>query len=54
MNKFENLLSVVIVSNEGGSVATIRFKDNKKDKILSSTKHNNIYRMIEDYVQKFA
>lgn len=42
--------SVVIVTNEHGVTATLRFKTKSKDRILSSTKKEGIYRAIEEYV----
>lgn len=50
--KIEALESVVIVRNEHGATATLRFKNPKLDRILSSssTKPTGIYRAIEDYI----
>ena len=42
--------SVVIVTNEFGATATLRFKTKTKDRILSSGRKEGIYRAIEDYV----
>lgn len=42
--------SVVIVTNEHGATATLRFANPKKDRILSSTKKIGIYKAVEDYV----
>lgn len=47
-NKIE---SAVIVDNEFGSTATLRFNDPSLDRILSGTKPN-IYVAIEKYVKK--
>ncbi len=46
-NKIE---SVVIVKGEHGSVATIRFKDGKDDKIISATSKPTLYVLIEQHV----
>lgn len=42
--------SIVIVKNDNGVTATIRYKNERKDRILSSPKHEGIYRAIEEYV----
>ena len=42
--------SVVIVTNEHGVTATLRFANPMKDRILSSTKKIGIYKAIDDYV----
>ena len=52
MNKLD---SVVIVTNDFGAVATIRFEDFKDDKILSVTgvsekSKNTLYTLIEKHV----
>lgn len=49
MTKLE---SVVIVKNDYGAVATIRFSNPRKDKIISTPTHKKIYDMIEDEVKK--
>lgn len=52
MNKLD---SIVIVKNDKGSVATIRFEDGKDDKILSSSNNSvkskeSLYVQIETHV----
>ena len=49
-SKYEIPESVVIVKNEHGTTATLRFKPSSKDRVMSSTKHEYIYRLIEEYV----
>ena len=49
-SKYEVPESVVIVSNENGATATLRFKTKSKDCILSSPKKESIYRAIEKKV----
>lgn len=49
MTKLE---SVVIVKNDYGVVATIRFDTPRKDKIISTPNHKKVYEMIEDEVRK--
>lgn len=51
MNKLE---SVVIVTNPDGAVATIRYADGKDDKIISSTKKNVLYNLIEKHLKRVA
>ena len=50
--KYEVPVSVVIVRNEDGATATIRYKNTKLDKIVSSSSpsRNGIYKTIEDAV----
>lgn len=50
--KYEVPESVVIVRNEHGATATIRYKNPLKDKIVSSSspKPSGIYKTIEDSV----
>lgn len=45
------LLSAVIVRNEYGAVATIRFSNPRTDRIISTPNHKKIYDMIEDIVK---
>ena len=42
--------SVVIVSNPKGAVATMRFKDGKDDKIISSPSKDVLYTLVEQHV----
>lgn len=49
MNK---LLSAVIVHNQYGAVATIRFSNPRTDKIISTPSPKKIYDMIEDVVKE--
>ena len=49
MNKLE---SVVIVTNPDGAVATIRFTDGRDDRIISSTKKNALYNLVEKHLRK--
>ncbi len=46
-NKLE---SVVIVTNEHGSVASIRFEDRKDDKDISWTNKNTLYELVEKHI----
>jgi len=49
-SKYEVPESVVIVTNEHGVTATLRFKTQSKDRILSANKKEAIYKSIERYV----
>lgn len=49
-SKYEVPESVVIVANEIGYTATIRYKNSKRDRMLSANKHEGIYLAVEDYV----
>lgn len=51
MNKLE---SVVIVRNDVGSVATIRFENSDDDKIFSSNSRRVLYEMVEQYVARIV
>lgn len=42
--------SVVIVTNQFGKVATIRFQDDKDDRIISSSE-SVIYTLVEKYIK---
>lgn len=44
--------SIVIVTNNYGSVATLRFTDVRYDKILSHSSKDSLYISIEDYVKQ--
>lgn len=46
------LESIVIVKNDFGSVATIRFNEPLKDKIISSTSKPILYKLVEQHVRK--
>lgn len=50
--KYEAPISIVIVRNEEGATATIRYKNAMLDKIVSSSSpgRNGIYKTIEDAV----
>lgn len=49
MNQLE---SAVIVTNEHGAVATIRFEDPKDDKIISANTKPTLYKLVEDHIKK--
>lgn len=49
-SKYEVPESVVIVTSEQGVTATLRFKTQSKDRILSANKKEAIYKSIEKYV----
>lgn len=49
MNKLD---SIVIVRNQYGGVATIRFSDPAQDKIISSSNKIALYSLIEKHVEK--
>lgn len=42
--------SVVIVTNPHGAVATMRFKNDKDDKIISSPNKDVLYTLVEQHV----
>lgn len=44
------LQSVVIVRNKKGAVATIRFEDERYDKMFSSPNKNSLYGTIDRYI----
>lgn len=48
-NKLE---SIVIVTGEHGSVATVRFSDYLTDRIISANNKNTLYSLVENYVKK--
>lgn len=50
--KYDKLKSVVIVRNDFGAVATIRFSEERRDKIISTPSPKKIYEMVEDEVRK--
>ena len=46
------LSSIVIVTNEFGSVASVRFEDRKDDKDISWTNKSTLYEIVEKYVKE--
>ena len=48
-NKLE---SVIIVKNNFGGTATMRFEDKKDDKILSATNRTVLYSLTEKYISE--
>jgi hypothetical protein len=44
--------SIVIVTNEFGSVASVRFENRKDDKDISWTNKNTLYEIVEKYVKE--
>lgn len=45
-------MSIVIVKNPKGFVATLRFDNPKFDRILSSSTHPGIYKAIDRYMDE--
>ena len=48
-NKIE---SVVIVTNEHGSIASLRFTNSKDDRDISSPSKSSIYTLIERHIRE--
>lgn len=46
------LESAVIVKNDKGSVATLRFDKPRSDIFISATNKNTLYKLIERYVAR--
>lgn len=46
------LSSIVIVTNEFGSVASVRFENRKDDRDISWTNKNTLYEIVEKYVKE--
>ncbi len=46
-NKLE---SIVIVKNEHGAVATVRFEDGKDDRLISANSKQTLYVLVEQHV----
>lgn len=46
------LESAVIVKNEHGYVATIRFSDEMKDKFISSNSKPVLYKLVEEHIAR--
>lgn len=50
--KKNKLESVVIVRNPHGAVATVRFENDRDDKIMSATNRPVLYNLVEKYIKK--
>lgn len=46
------LESAVIVKNDHGYVATVRFNDPMKDKFISSNSKPVLYKLVEEHITK--
>lgn len=50
MTKYNGLESIVIVTNQYGSIATIRLKDSSKDRIISANTKASLHLLIDKYI----